>query len=239
MAVDFPSNPNPGDTVTDDVTGTVWMWDGVKWTFAPASGGGGGQSPIIFSPNPPANPAQGGLWWNTDVSKLYVFDGGQWIVVINTPEGAAGGGGLPPGVTDGSDAAPGDIGEYVRTQYAMQGITQGSGTWAVLAGQSIDLSAGDWDVVCLVYIQGGTANPITNLGIIQLLSTQGIANTQLPPNPGTAVLNLGNGANSGGFTLVSQRRWSTDVPITVTVWLQPEFTGSPSAGASFEARRMR
>ena len=47
MAVTFPPNPNVGDTVTDTVTGAVWVWNGTAWvpqgssagTFLPTAGG--------------------------------------------------------------------------------------------------------------------------------------------------------------------------------------------------------
>lgn len=95
-SITFPPSPNPGDTVTDPDTGSVWLWDGTKWTFQPGSGSGGGQSPIVFSPVPPSPPVQGAMWWNTDVSKLYVYDGAQWVVVINTAGGAGGSGAFLP-----------------------------------------------------------------------------------------------------------------------------------------------
>lgn len=95
-SITFPSSPNPGDTVTDPNTGSIWLWDGTKWTFQPGSGSGGGQSPIVFGPTPPTPPAQGMVWWNTDVSKLYVYDGAQWVVVVNTPGGEGGSGAFLP-----------------------------------------------------------------------------------------------------------------------------------------------
>jgi hypothetical protein len=59
------------------------------------------------------------------------------------------------GVTDGSNAAAGQVGEYF-TQYQSSGIAAGSGTGYNLA--SLSLTAGDWEVWGTVSFYGGSAN---------------------------------------------------------------------------------
>lgn len=51
----------------------------------------------------PTLPWPGDLWWNLDDVKMYVWDGAEWVVTVNTPEvtGGAGGGELPEAPTDG------------------------------------------------------------------------------------------------------------------------------------------
>ena len=52
-------------------------------TFWPAPGGGGGGGSIDISPNAPANPSAGDLWWDSDNGNLYIYydDGttSQWV----------------------------------------------------------------------------------------------------------------------------------------------------------------
>lgn len=165
MAVDFPANPAIGDTVTDPANGIVWMWDGTKWTFGLGSGGGGGGGggvSVEIGPTPPANPASGTLWWSTNVVKLYVWDGTEWVVVSNVPtaltgpegpegpEGPAGATGpqgppgvMGPGITDGSNAAAGQIGEYLNSGLS---ALQPFASMATVSIQTLLLSPGDWDV---------------------------------------------------------------------------------------------
>jgi hypothetical protein len=57
--------------------------------------------------------------------------------------GPAGPNTLPPGVTNGSNAAAGQIGEYISSVMT-SGITMSSGAWVTIT--SILLSPGDWDV---------------------------------------------------------------------------------------------
>lgn len=49
MTIAFPPTPNPGDTVTDPVTGSVWTWDGVKWINAGGGSGGGATLPMAIA----------------------------------------------------------------------------------------------------------------------------------------------------------------------------------------------
>jgi len=44
------------------------------------SGASGGAS---VGTTPPASPTAGRLWWDTDSSKLFVYDGARWIIAVN------------------------------------------------------------------------------------------------------------------------------------------------------------
>jgi len=66
------------------------------------------------------------------------------------------------GVTDGSDAQPGQIGEYIfanRTTAQLLGISSGVSTDLA----TITLSAGDWDVLGAVYFQGSSSSGADDL----------------------------------------------------------------------------
>lgn len=72
----FPPNPRPGDTYKQ------YVFDGTKWV---CSGDDGGSSTVIVSPNPPADPEVGQLWWSTTNNRLYVFTPQGWVAASNVP----------------------------------------------------------------------------------------------------------------------------------------------------------
>lgn len=62
---------------------------------------------------PPANPQKGMLWLSPS-GELMVYDGHEWVSVkTGLPAGTVGGGTPLVGVTDGSNAMPGDVGEFI------------------------------------------------------------------------------------------------------------------------------
>jgi hypothetical protein len=79
MAMDFPAAPANGATYTDPITGVVYTFNGTGWTLPAAAGGGS----ISIADTPPAGPAPGDLWWESDKGILWVFynDGSssQWV----------------------------------------------------------------------------------------------------------------------------------------------------------------
>lgn len=79
MALDFPASPSNGQTYSGG--GTVWQWDGAKWTSAI-----GAAISIVVGPTPPAFQA-GVLWWDNNSGQLFVaYDDGnsqQWVVATN------------------------------------------------------------------------------------------------------------------------------------------------------------
>jgi hypothetical protein len=126
------------------------------------------------------------------------------------------------GVTDGSDAAAGQVGEYMTASASGIALVNNVPINVV----SLDLPAGDWDVTGNAQISspGGTRN-IFGAGL-DGIDTQ-IAATF--PTTGTTV----NGINA------ALRRYN--VTAATTVWLQAlgSFSGSATASGSIRARRMR
>lgn len=109
----------------------IWAWDGTSCLWVRTNG-------VPFP---------------TGVTGVYGWDGGgqRWVLV----DGSGGDGEM--GVTDGSDAAPGRVGEYIGLANA------GPNVQTVLADPTLDseyttvvsftLSAGDWDVNARVYME--------------------------------------------------------------------------------------
>lgn len=80
----------------------------------------------------------------------WLWDGVKWTAV----GGGGGGGASGPqmGVTDGSNAAPGEIGEYLST-WVFSGLPA-----------SMAVTAGDWDITAtLLRAPGGTTAPMNEL----------------------------------------------------------------------------
>ena len=124
----------------------TWVNDGTssQWVIAVNSGGSSGAS-ITIGDTPPAGPLTGALWFDSIGGQLYVWynDGGsnQWVPTTNQ----IGGGGyqLSKGVTDGSDAAAGQIGEVI-SNVNTTGVAMTNGVAVNVC--TITLTAGDWDV---------------------------------------------------------------------------------------------
>ena len=94
MAINFPNSPSTNDTHTEN--GFTWKWDGTVWIIqstAPAGppgppGGGGPPGPpggtaVTTDDNPPSNPNDGDVWWDSQNGRLNVYyqdaDSSQWV----------------------------------------------------------------------------------------------------------------------------------------------------------------
>lgn len=254
MALDFPNTPTVGSTFTSG--GTSWVWDGTKWKQGPQT-----PSLVTMSATPPSSPTPGTLWYDTNGGLLYCYynDGNssQWVIAnpnssgMVGPQGVIGPtGGTGPvgptgptglswpaqGVTDGSNAAAGVIGEYQQIiSPSLNGNT--SGSWYLAT--DVILSAGDWDLEAMAYSVLSSGS-ITNFAI--MLSTNTSPGTGWPPasNPFSgAQLNTTGSATMGNnslFTGIS--RWS--VSASTTVWLHWLCAGgSPVFSQTYAAIRAR
>ena len=125
------------------------------------------------------------------------------------------------GVTDGSDAAAGQIGEYLTATASVALAT----SMAVANIVSINLTAGDWDVTgnCVFHAGSGT-HSFFGCGI-------GGLDTYTAATFPTTALDMGINA-----ALTRQ-----SVTAATTVWLvaQAGFTGSVTAVGTIRARRVR
>lgn len=132
MTINWPVTPSVGTRVTGP-RGEVWEWDGHKWV----SVGGA-----------PAGPQQGNTRYVG--GNLQYWDGSAWQTIQ-----IGGGGGPQLGVTDGSEAAPGHIGEIITKSDVSPSFTG----WEF--DQSLNwpnswwvLPAGDWDISGYFWIGG-------------------------------------------------------------------------------------
>lgn len=142
MVAPFPPNPSVGDQITGPY-GEVYEWDGVKWSLVPGGGSGGGAS-VEIGDTAPTNPVIGNLWWDTVSAQLFIWDSTQWVVVTNQPPSGGGGASGPVmGITDGSEAGPGEVGEYLSVAPGGSIAIQPS-TFTVVA--QLELTPGDWDI---------------------------------------------------------------------------------------------
>jgi hypothetical protein len=144
------------------------------------------------------------------------------------------------GVTDGSDAAAGNVGEYVSTVVGIGTITGWtSGVAKNIA--SISLTAGDWSVWG-TGIYGATA-ALTGAGLVTAISLtsagfdSGVATAALPGRIDSPVLPT----TSWGHThIMGPRRINVTSPTTIyLVGLGNFSAGTLNAGGSLEARRVR
>jgi hypothetical protein len=156
-----PPSPVQNGALWYDLTGGqlyTWVNDGTssQWVIAVNSGGSSGAS-ITIGDTPPVGPLTGALWFDSVGGQLYVWynDGGsnQWVPTTNQI-GGGGGYQLSKGVTDGSDAAAGQIGEIISS-VVTTGVPLTTNVGATVA--SISLSPGDWDVTGDVYLTGTAA----------------------------------------------------------------------------------
>jgi len=132
------------------------------------------------------------------------------------------------GVTDGSDASAGEVGEYKFTEISGASVS----TSAANMG-SLQLTAGDWDLGASILFNGATASymfcSLTSTSATQLsLDQQGVGRTHIP-----IITSIGVG--SGNIHI------RADLSSTTTYYLVAETNSGTGAWfhGSIYARRVR
>ena len=240
VATTPPVSPQNGSLWYDLMGGQLYTWvnDGTssQWVIAVNSGGSSGAS-ITIGDTPPAGPLTGALWFDSVGGQLYVWynDGGsnQWVPTTNQ----IGGGGyqLSKGVTDGSDAAAGQIGEVISSTVNAPGVTLVSSTTKTIT--SILLTAGDWDVQGEVW---PTPSGSTLTGYVAGISTTNNSND--PPGIGVSrntLQNPGSTMNAGAVPLKTCRASLSQSTTYYLVGNATFASGTCTAFGNIWARRVR
>jgi len=137
------------------------------------------------------------------------------------------------GVTDGSNASAGIVGEYVSSSVSApsSGLTSG----VVTNATSISLTAGDWDVTGLIYFNfGGSTTSTYSIGAISTTS----ATIPVAPYFSTELFAT---QNTGTACLLPVPTIRLNITTTTTVYLvgQSSFSGGGNGIGGFIAARRR
>jgi len=180
VAIDFPNSPTVGQIFTSG--SFSWRWDGTRWVSV-AMG-----SSIAIGDTPPSSPYTGQLWWDSIGGQAYLYyqdpNTTQWVPLDNQAGSPLI---LPRGVVDGSNAAAGQVGEFVTaTQSTAISLVANTATNIT----SISLTAGDWDVwgvAGLVSSAGVSANLLA--GVNTVSGTLGPLGSYVQFNPSSGIVN--------------------------------------------------
>jgi hypothetical protein len=225
--------------------------------YVDAHGATPGSAIVFIGDTPPSSPAVGGLWWDSVGGQLYTFynDGNssQWVVANNSPAGPAGPAGATgatgpagaqgpagpqgvfgPGVTDGSNAAAGQVGEVISSTVTA-GVALTSNTTIVVA--SIALTPGDWEVFGNIFVSIGTGAPSSLSAALSLTAN-------LPASVNVAYSRTGSyqtfTASTPAQFVVGAARNNSASSFTYYLLVNATFpSGSPTATGVIWARRAR
>ncbi len=139
------------------------------------------------------------------------------------------------GVTNGSNAAAGSVGEYISSEI-LSGSAISLTTNTPMNVTSIALTAGDWDISSNVAYIGGSG--------VQILYTQSAINTisDTFPDPAFTTVSQPNGpaASTNAGDCISTQRLNISSPVTVYLLADAQFSVSTLAACGFiGARRVR
>jgi hypothetical protein len=183
----LPTNPQPGGLWWDSVGGQLYVYynDGNTTQWVPATNLAGAAT-LTTSDTPPVTPKAGDMWFDSVGGQLYIYfnDGTslQWVIANNFNGGLY----LPlNGVTNGSDAAAGQIGEVISSVITAP-VTLTTGAPANVT--SVSLTAGDWDVQGEIWIAFGAGGGN---------AVQGAINNASAIIPSTITLGTSRGAITG------------------------------------------
>ncbi len=162
-------------------------------------------------------------------SGLVLSGGPAYVIGTNT--------GHIPGVGNNSNAAAGEVGEYILSN--IHGTGPGLPDGTVVDITSISLTAGDWDVSGNVVTSGTTAGTITST----VIGAFSISSATLPSDfLGYSEINYTSGPGAGMALAIPTRRYSFNGTTTVYLVCYTEHTGGTGIASSsgyVGARRCR
>ena len=213
MAINFPTSPSNGDTVTEgNITYTYNATKGY-WVSTESSGGGGGSS-VTVSDTAPASPSDGDMWYNSLSLKMFVYynDGSssQWVPA--SPQQAGADGATGPAGADGSATSYANLAAFPSS-----GNTNGDMGFATDTKAVYVWNGTEWDRIYSgpqEMVEWSTAsNSSYNLIIGDSSTTISVAATDPdgfgvtydyltnPSNPSSATVVQGTGANTNDFSI--------------------------------------
>jgi hypothetical protein len=224
-----PANPLEGDLWWSSIVGQLYLWytdsDSGQWVVANISPAG--------PPGADGAPGEDGV------------DGVPGADGATGPQGPAGPNTLPMGVTDGSNAAPGQIGEVISSMGARAALT----TATIATITSITLTPGDWDTMGNIQFEGNSLNGTTATYLAGFISK---TQNALPSYLGSfdegqaggkiAQIGIGNNSYNAWFYWLAMPtlRMKITTPTTYYFMARAEFaTSGCSAWCSIWARRVR
>jgi hypothetical protein len=237
----LPTNPQLGSLWWDSVGGQLYVYynDGntSQWVVANNTSSA---ATVTIGDNAPSSPQPGDMWFDSVGAQTYIWftdaNSSQWVIANNFSGGAylplAGGtmnGSVAlKGVTDGSDAAAGQIGEYLSASLTSTSAAASNASKDI---GSLALTAGDWDVY------GTLRMP----AIAGLQGYWGVLATA--PNGANAFASTYGGAanvSSASSGLTVSGRVSTAAPLSLYLNAGVGYSGSvPTLSGFLSARRVR
>lgn len=191
----------------------------------------GANGGVSFSATAPVNPVRGHLWW--DGTTLHMFDGAAWVTIGPSV------GGTVMGVTDGSSAAPGFVGEVIK-QTTTGSLVVTAGTGNPTTFNALVVPPGDWNIQGMLTLSnllpaGCFLNEISfNLGIGSTNLTSYTMNAAFAANSGF----IGGTYSCNAFQVTT----SSSVSISSTAFVQGGI-GTPNGTINYsflgQGRRMR
>jgi hypothetical protein len=209
--ISFPANPTVGQTYT--FNNTTWVWNGTVWTVAPGAASG-------FLP----------------------LSGGQMTGPLTLAAGSVAERDFAvQGITDGSAAVAGDVGEFLTTATVLNTGSVSGGPTSVA---TLTLTPGVWLTWGNAFVAGPSGT--VTLQNMQQWITAGGANYQ-PPDIATNPVSWAYLINSSGpplsqFCLPSMRYYNVSASTQIWLTVLGAVTSGGAAtcnGVNFNALRIR
>ena len=142
MAINFPTSPSNGDTVTEG--NITYTYNATKGYWVSVEGSGGGGSSVTVSDTAPTSPSDGDMWYNSLSLKMFVYynDGSssQWVPASPQQAGVAG--------ADGAAGADGSATSYANlAAFPSSGNTNGDMGFATDTKAVYVWDGTEWDRV--------------------------------------------------------------------------------------------
>ena len=169
MAINFPTSPSNGDTVTEG--NITYTYNATKGYWVSVEGSGGGGSSVTVSDTAPTSPSDGDMWYNSLSLKMFVYynDGSssQWVPASPQQAGVAG--------ADGAAGAAGStkVVANLTALLATTGMSTGDIAFVTGTNKVYMYTGANWFV--LAEITDGSPTAITGVDGNIILNTDGTA----------------------------------------------------------------